>query len=421
MLPPVSDRRNRRRLARAWAGLERAVFLADGDPTVRAAAVREHAATIDDIESNARTREVLALVDDPSADRRTAYRDRHGVAGVRRFTSSEGDRIYQMRAETFPGHVNWVYFVAGQTPSGEDIALLWDVGSGVSTTNEEIEEDLDVVHRVFAEKNARFDRLTQIVISHAHIDHFGGAVYFTEKAPQAPLAVHELDARVLEAFEERLVVASKDLGVFMKRSGLARDRIDELEAMHRLSKELFRSVRVERRLRHRQRIANRYEVIHTPGHCPGHICLRVGDHLLVADQVLDPITPNIPPQSITPFTGLENYINGLVRLRAVDGIAIALPAHAEVITDLGGRIDAILEHHRARLEKVYEGASSPMTIAEIAELLYGERDGYDVLLAITEAGAHVEYLNEMGRLSIANLDEVQAERDPVIRYQRRRT
>ncbi len=395
------------------------MFLDDGDPMARAAAVREHLTAVEDRALEERAAAALALVDDPSADRMSAYRDRYGACGVRRFTSGEGDRIYQMRAETFPGHVNWVYFVAGQDPSGADIALLWDVGSGVSTTNEEIEDDLDVAHRVFGEANARLDRLTHIVISHAHIDHFGGAVYFTEKAPQAPLAVHELDARVLEAFEERLVVASKDLGVYMKRSGLSSEKIDELEAMHRLSKELFRSVRVDRRLRHRQRVAHRFEVIHTPGHCPGHICLRVGDHLLVGDQVLDPITPNIPPQSITPFTGLENYINGLVRLRAVEGIAVALPAHAEVITDLGGRIDAILEHHRVRLERVYEGAREPMTIEEVAHLLYGERDGYDVLLAITEAGAHVEYLNEMGRLRIANLDEVQRERDPVIRYSAR--
>ncbi|MEQ8982070.1 MAG: MBL fold metallo-hydrolase, partial [Deltaproteobacteria bacterium] len=146
-------------------------------------------------------------------------------------------------------------------------------------------------------------------------------------------------------------------------------------------------------------------------------CLRVGDHLLVGDQVLDPITPNIPPQSITPFTGLENYINGLVRLRKVEGITVALPAHAEVITDLGARIDAILDHHRARLDAALAGAEAPATVAQIAEVLYGQREGYDVLLAILEAGAHVEYLNEMGRLRIANLDEVQAERDPVMRYE----
>ncbi len=413
----MTSRRDRRRLLRALARLERTVFLDDGEVLPRREVVDRHRANVEDADLQERTDALFALVDDPAADRRVDYRDRYGVAGVRRFTSDAGDHIYQMRAETFPGHVNWVYFVAGQTPSGEDIALLWDVGSGVESTNDEIEEDLEVVHRVFGEKNATLDRLTQLVISHAHIDHFGGAVHFTARAPQAPLAVHELDARVLENFEERLVVASKDLGVYMKRSGLPPDKIDELEAMHRLSKELFRSVRVDRRLRHGQRIAERYEVIHTPGHCPGHICLRVGDHLLVGDQVLDPITPNIPPQSITPFTGLENYINGLVRLRKVEGVAVALPAHAEVITDLGARIDAILDHHRARLDAALAGAEAPATVAQIAEVLYGQREGYDVLLAILEAGAHVEYLNEMGRLRIANLDEVQAERDPVMRYE----
>lgn len=396
--------------------LERAVFV-DGDVETAIRALRtQREEPIDDRTLADRCDALEALATDPSTDRSKSYRDRYGVGGVRRFESSLGDRIYQMRAETFPGHVNWVYFVAGQAPDGRDVRVLWDTGSGVPSANDEIEAALGIVETVFEEPGARFELLTDIVLSHGHIDHFGGSVHFTELAPQATFAVHELDARVLENFEERLIVASKDLGVYMKRSGLDAEKIDELEAMHRLSKELFRSVPVGRRLRHGQRVAGRYEVIHTPGHCPGHICMRVGDCLLVGDQVLDPITPNIPPQSITPFTGLENYIHGLMRLRAVDGIRLALPAHEKVIEDLGGRIDAILEHHRKRLDKVMAGATSPMTIAEIANLLYGERDGYDVLLAITEAGAHVEYLNEMGQLKIANLDEVQRERDPVLKY-----
>ena len=41
------------------------------------------------------------------------------------------------------------------------------------------------------------------------------------------------------------------------------------------------------------------------------------------------------------------------------------------------------------------------------------------ILALDEAGAHVEYLHQLGQLRIANLDQVARSRDPVIEYVRR--
>jgi len=40
-------------------------------------------------------------------------------------------------------------------------------------------------------------------------------------------------------------------------------------------------------------------------------------------------------------------------------------------------------------------------------------------LALDEAGAHVEYLHQLGQLRISNLDQVAKSRDPVIEYVRR--
>jgi glyoxylase-like metal-dependent hydrolase (beta-lactamase superfamily II) len=142
----------------------------------------------------------------------------------------------------------------------------------------------------------------------------------------------------------------------------------------------------------------------------------VGNAILVADQVLNPITPNLSPQALAPFNGLENYLNGLLRLRALDGIDVVLPAHAQPIPSLGARIDEILEHHQERLAQVQDACTKPRTLKELSEILYGRVDGYNVILALTEAGAHVEYLHQYGKLRIANLQQVAAQRDPVIEY-----
>jgi hypothetical protein len=45
--------------------------------------------------------------------------------------------------------------------------------------------------------------------------------------------------------------------------------------------------------------------------------------------------------------------------------------------------------------------------------------GYNVLLALEEAGAHVEYLAQRGRLRISNLAEMESNSGPIsIYYQR---
>lgn len=57
----------------------------------------------------------------------------------------------------------------------------------------------------------------------------------------------------------------------------------------------------------------------------------------------------------------------------------------------------------------------------MSKRLFGPRAGYTRLLALEEAGAHVEYLFQRGELRIANLEDVTRENNPVIRYEARRS
>ena len=119
---------------------------------------------------------------------------------------------------------------------------------------------------------------------------------------------------------------------------------------------------------------------------------------------------------ITTFGGLEHYFYSLAKVRKLEGINLALAGHEEPIWDLRARIDGIARFHRDRLAKVLEMCRQPRTIREVTEAMFGDQEGYGILLAIEEAGAHVEYLHQLGKLRIANLDEVDKERDPVIEY-----
>lgn len=336
-----------------------------------------------------------------------------GPAPVARFVTRGGIRIYRMPIETFPGHVNNVYLILDGPHT-----TLFDVGSGLPDSNDALAAAFHEVRERHGEPVA-IERVGHVVVSHAHIDHFGHVGYFVRESG-ARVYVHELDARVLESFEERVVLASKDVRVFLARAGVDAETRSELEAMYRFTKNFFKSVRCHVRLRDGDRIVNGYTVHHVPGHCPGHICLQVDDVLLAADHVLSRITPHQSPASITPFCGLDLYLGSLDKVRALPGVRLALPGHEAPVTDLPGRIAEIERHHRRRLGQVLDACREPRTLAAITATLFGPLDGYGRLLGLEEAGAHVEYLLNRAELAIANIGEVERAPDPVLLYETRR-
>ncbi len=57
--------------------------------------------------------------------------------------------------------------------------------------------------------------------------------------------------------------------------------------------------------------------------------------------------------------------------------------------------------------------------SEISHELFDRQEGYSVMPALSEAGAHVEYLHELGYLTIDNLDEVTLDLTAAPRYRAR--
>jgi glyoxylase-like metal-dependent hydrolase (beta-lactamase superfamily II) len=158
------------------------------------------------------------------------------------------------------------------------------------------------------------------------------------------------------------------------------------------------------------------QVFHAPGHCPGQVCLLVDDVLLTADHVLSRTTPHQAPESITNNMGLGHYLDSLDKIAKVPNVRLALGGHEAPMTDVYGRIQAIKHSHDDRLSKVLEICRQPKSLADISRDLFGRVQSYHVLLALEEAGAHVEYLYQRGELIAANLDEIQKTHHPVVQY-----
>lgn len=313
--------------------------------------------------------------------------------------------------EVFSGFIGYSYVVLDA-----GVPTLIDTGSGYGDSNQHLLQGIDSLRADFGETLSVKD-IKHIIVTHGHIDHFGGVAFMQEQTG-ALIGIHELDRRVLTAYEERVIIATKDLRVYLERAGIPQEQRQALIGMYGFAKKHVRSVSVDFSI-DEDVMFEGMDFIHTPGHCPGQVCIQMGNVLISADHVLSHTSPHQAPESITHYTGLGHYRDSLRKVAKLEGVELALGGHEAPIYDFYGRVEALFHSHDRKLNRVLDiirSAGKPLTIAEVTQAMYPDKDGYDVLLALEEAGAHVEYLYQHGQLSVDNLEEVEREDNPMLRY-----
>jgi glyoxylase-like metal-dependent hydrolase (beta-lactamase superfamily II) len=333
------------------------------------------------------------------------------LPAVERFATSSGVTIYRLPCQAFPELVVHAYLLLGAGPP-----TLVDTGSGYGDSTRDLLTGLETVRSEFGE-SVRVADIRRIIVTHGHVDHFGGVPTMLE-CTRAEVAIHELDRRILTAYEERVIVVTAALRGFLERAGVRADLQSSFMEIYGFSKRHVRSIVVDRTLHDGDELDG-MRFIHTPGHCPGQVCILLDDVLLSADHVLPVITPHQAPESITANMGLGHYLDALDKVAAIGGIRLALGGHGAAMPNIYQRIDEIRGSHRRKLEKIkaiLREADAPLPINEISKRLYHRVKGFHILLAIEEVGAHVEYLYERGQLAVTNLDVVEREVNPPMLY-----
>ena len=333
-----------------------------------------------------------------------------GVPPVAQFTTSTGVRIYRISCQAFPGLVAHTYLLLGAGP-----VTLVDTGSGFGDSTRHIREGFEAIRRDFGESVALRD-VKRVLITHGHMDHFGGLAQVVGPIT-AEVGIHELDKWVLVSYEERVIVATKAMQFYLQQAGVPADRRGQLLTMYAEGKQHVRSVPADLTLYDGQEFDG-LKFIHTPGHCPGQVCIQIGDVLLSADHVLPRTTPHQSPESITAWTGLGHYLDALVKIGKVVGVRLALGGHETPIENFYPRIEEIRIDHERKLDRIAGllGDDRGSTIQELTDRMYPSLRGWNVLLALTEVGAHIEYLYERGSLRVVNLDQLEREPNPALRY-----
>ena len=331
---------------------------------------------------------------------------------ARLFESNQGAQIVQIPLSAFPDFWVFAYLV-----SVDDYCVLIDTGSGFHDSNQHLERGIQRASEML-NRPMGFEDLTHILISHGHIDHFGGLTYVRQRS-SARIGVHELDRLNLTHTEERLMHVARRLKIYLQEAGISPQKTKDLVDIYRMTKLSYKPGPVDFTYEDIGMRLGPFEMLHVPGHCAGQVVIRLHDVLFSGDHVLSEITPHQAPEQLTLNTGLSHYLQSLEACQTwTQGVQLALGGHNDPIQQLSARIDEIKEMHDQRLDEFLTLLNQPMTISELSLRYFGEAHGYNILLALEEAGAHVEYLHQRGLLEIANRDELDHGYDPKpIRYQ----
>ena len=322
------------------------------------------------------------------------------------FETSGGAKIHRIPLEVFPNFWAYVYLV-----QKDAYRALIDCGSGMETSHANLLDGLQ-------QSGLQPADLTHILLTHAHIDHYGGLSQL-KPITQAKIGVHELDLQTVSYHEARLALISRRLASFLADAGLAEDTREQVLSIYRLTKTIYRSVPVDITYENVGMRVGPFELIHLPGHCPGHVAIRLDDVVFCGDMVVEGVTPHLSPESITPYGGLDHYLESLLHFRRwAKDARLILNGHDDVIKNLPEQIEATRQNLIRRMSKALDALDKPLTIAEISQAVYGETGGYNALLIIEKTGTYVEYFYEHGMIEITNPDEL--EQGSPARYRRLR-
>lgn len=142
------------------------------------------------------------------------------------------------------------------------------------------------------------------------------------------------------------------------------------------------------------------EVISTPGHAPGHICLYFRDSktLLSGDHILPTISPNITWSAESDALG--DYLDSLQKIAAYD-VTLVVPSHGEPFADMQGRIHQLTQHHIERCEEITAALDAgSVTAHQLVQALWTRKLApIHHWFALFEVLAHLEFMQRRGRIA----------------------
>ena len=247
--------------------------------------------------------------------------------------------------------------------------------------------------------------IVQILVTHAHPDHFGN-VHLIEERSGATIYLPKLEmdrvrdrSELFTAMGRLLVEAGVPVEQLLRmdeaRKKSPRARLDDEALTPLVDGDTFplaiQGATVE------------LIALHMPGHSGGHMVFhepRTGT-LFAGDQLLPDVSPNplLEPSLDEPGErrrSLKEYLHSLERMAAL-GVRLVYPGHGAPITDPGSVIERTIEHHHKRKALVAAHLGSDgKSPYQLATEFYPNVEGYDIFLSVSEVVAHLDLVVDDG-------------------------
>lgn len=250
-----------------------------------------------------------------------------------------------------------------------------------------------------------------VIVTHQHPDHLGLAGRVRD-ASGAWVGLHDADTALVEKHRDYLMddpeVMHAETVELLRAADAGPCDIDEMMLTAR-SLRLPVPVLPDRSLDTSvlDLGGRRVELLHTPGHTPGSLCLRVDDRLLTGDHLLRTISSHV---GLYGFEGPErdplgDFFDSLGLLTGAEPVEV-LPAHRGRFTGVDARVAELLGHHADRLAEIQAAlADGPVTPWALCRAMTWNRP-WDELprmmlrAALAETMAHVRYLERQGLVEV---------------------
>jgi len=252
---------------------------------------------------------------------------------------------------------------------------------------------------------ARIEAVERIVLTHGHVDHFGLAATVARRSGAAVIA-HEADVPKLAVDRWFL----EPLRAWIAEAGFPPDVVEGLVADLRRYRHQLDPIRPTQVVRDGDRLPladGALEVVHTPGHSQGHICLWDGEALISGDLLLEGISPNPLIEFDRDGRRLPTLPALLLSLKRVAALrpAVAYPGHGDPLTRPVERALELVQHHIQRREDLAQClAAPPRTLRALAETWFPDLAQFNLVLGLSEVMGHLDLLADEGRLAITRRD-----------------
>jgi glyoxylase-like metal-dependent hydrolase (beta-lactamase superfamily II) len=266
--------------------------------------------------------------------------------------------------------------------------------------------------------NITINEIDYCIISHIHIDHISLLRKLKQKNPDLKVIMHDITHELLrwetnDNNSKELRKEARKLASQLVKYGIIEEQGDRIVQFFTFWPRFLHYQKPDIIVHDGDIILDNLEIIWTPGHSFGHICVfdKKNRYLFSGDHILSRITPHIGNFVVPDYLAeqykdynfdniLKHYLESLDKIDNLNP-KIIFPAHQEIIYNPHERILQIKEHHKKRLKEILEVIKeNPLTAYRISQIHFGEElDEMNSYMALSEVLGHLFYLEAEGKVN----------------------